>query len=176
MASFAQLTEQTKDFAKGLNGRQWLLLSLGAVATAAVLFAFVRFTAKPDFKPLFTGMEPTEAQSVAARLAEKKIPYEISSDGKSISEPQENLDAARLEIAAHGMPQSGRLGFEIFDKFAWGQTEFNEKVNYQRALEGELERTIQTLSDVDSARVHLVMATDSIFIDKEREAKASVIL
>src|SRR5262249_34088922 len=75
-----------------------------------------------------------------------------------------------------GMPHSGRLGFELFDKLNWGQTEFDEKVNYQRALEGELERTIATLRDVESARVHLVMPTDSVFVDREREAKASVIL
>ena len=74
------------------------------------------------------------------------------------------------------MPHSGRLGFELFDKLNWGQTEFDEKVNYQRALEGELERTIQTLRDVESVRVHLVMPTDSVFLDREREAKASVIL
>jgi flagellar M-ring protein FliF len=74
------------------------------------------------------------------------------------------------------MPHSGRLGFELFDKLNWDQTEFDEKVNYQRALEGELERTIQTLRDVESARVHLVMPTESVFLDREREAKASVIL
>ena len=73
-------------------------------------------------------------------------------------------------------PHSGRIGFEIFDKVSWGQTEFDEKVNYQRALEGELERTIQTMSNVKSARVHLVMATDSVFMDRERGAKASVTL
>src|SRR5260370_25761337 len=75
-----------------------------------------------------------------------------------------------------GMSTRGRVGFEIFDKLNGGQTEFDEKVNYQRALEGELERTIQTLRDVESARVHLVMPTDSVFLDREREAKASVIL
>ena len=74
------------------------------------------------------------------------------------------------------MPHSGRLGFELFDKMNWGQTEFDEKVNYQRALEGELERTMQTLRDVESVRVHLVMPKECVFVDREREAKASVIL
>jgi flagellar M-ring protein FliF len=77
---------------------------------------------------------------------------------------------------AQGAPHSGRMGFELFDKMSWGQTEFDEKVTYQRALEGELERTIQTLGDVESARVHLVMPTDSVFLDQQRGAKASVIL
>ena len=90
--------------------------------------------------------------------------------------PSDKLDASRMEIASDGMPHSGRLGFELFDKMNWGQTEFDEKVNYQRALEGELERSIQTLKDVDTVRVHLVMPVQSVFIDREREAKATVVL
>ncbi len=81
-----------------------------------------------------------------------------------------------MEIASEGSPHTGRMGFELFDKSSWGQTEFDEKVNYQRALEGELERTIQTLSAVKSARVHLVMPTSSVFLDRDRGAKASVTL
>ena len=130
----------------------------------------------PDYKPLMTAMEPADAQSLASRLAAKNVPYQISQDGKTVSVPGDKLDASRLEVASEGMPHSGRLGFELFDKMNWGQTEFDEKVNYQRALEGELERTIQTLRDVESARVHLVMPTESVFLDREHEAKASVIL
>jgi flagellar M-ring protein FliF len=109
-------------------------------------------------------------------LAAKKIPYIVSPDGTSISVPKDKLEAARMEVASHDSPHSGRIGYEIFDKVSWGQTEFDEKVNYQRALEGELERTIQTISNVKSARVHLVMAKDSVFLDSERGAKASVTL
>src|SRR5581483_4779461 len=114
--------------------------------------------------------------ALGAKLAAKNIQYEISSDGKTVSVPSDKIDTSRMEIASDGMPRSGRLGFELFDKLNWGQTEFDEKVNYQRALEGELERSIQTLRDVDSVRVHLVMPTDSIFLDRERKAKASVVL
>jgi flagellar M-ring protein FliF len=121
-------------------------------------------------------MEPADAQALSARLAEKRIPNEISPDGRTVSVPADQLNAARLELASREMPRSGRLGFELFDKLSWGQTEFDEKVNYQRALEGELERTIQTLRDVESVRVHLVMPADSLFLDRERSAKASVIL
>jgi flagellar M-ring protein FliF len=78
--------------------------------------------------------------------------------------------------ATQGQQHSGRMGFELFDKMSWGQTEFDEKVAYQRALEGELERTIQTLADVQQARVHLVLPTDSVFLDRQRSAKAAVIL
>ena len=132
--------------------------------------------ATPNYKPLAAGLEAADVQTVIAQLAAKKIPYIVGPDGTSISVPANQIDAARLEVASHDSPRSGRIGFEIFDKVSWGQTEFDEKVNYQRALEGELERTIQTMSSVKSARVHLVMATDSVFIDRQLGAKASVTL
>jgi flagellar M-ring protein FliF len=132
--------------------------------------------ATPDYKPLMSGLEPADAQSISSQLTAKKIACIIGPDGTSISVPSDQVDAARLEVASHDTPHSGRIGFEIFDKVSWGQTEFDEKVNYQRALEGELERTIQTISNVKSARVHLVMASDSVFLDRERGAKASVTL
>ena len=165
-----------KELAAGLSGKQRAIILGGAVLTAALLIVFVRLIAKPDMKPLYTNMEPADAQALSARLGEKRIPNEISQDGKTVSVPEDQLNAARLEMASREMPRSGRLGFELFDKLSWGQTEFDEKVNYQRALEGELERTIQTLKDVDSVRVHLVMPADSLFLDRERSAKASVIL
>src|SRR6202034_2943636 len=110
------------------------------------------------------------------QLDAEGIPHQLSADGKTLSVPANKLDAARLKTASQGSPHSGRMGFELFDKMSWGQTEFDEKVTYQRALEGELERSIETLADVESARVHLVMPSDSVFIDQERGAKAAVIL
>ena len=148
----------------------------GAAFVTGIVILFGHLIATPDYKPLMTGMEASDAQALGARLAAKSVPYQISQDGKTVSVPADKIDSSRLEVASEGMPRSGRLGFEIFDKLNWGQTEFDEKVNYQRALEGELERTIATLRDVESARVHLVMPTDSVFVDREGEAKASVIL
>jgi flagellar M-ring protein FliF len=110
------------------------------------------------------------------RLAEKNIPYQLSSDGSGILVPADQLDKARLDLAAEGMPQTGRLGFELFDKPNWAGSDFAEKVNYQRALEGELERTIQTLGEVEAVRVHLVLPQESLFTEQERDAKASVVI
>jgi len=141
----------------------------------AVVF-FWHLLATADFKPLMTGMEPTDAQALAGRLAPRTSPIRSARTGKTVSVPSDKLDSSRLEVASEGMPHSGRLGFELFDKLNWGQTEFDEKVNYQRALEGELERTIQTLRDVESRTRTPGDATDSVFLDREREAKASVIL
>jgi flagellar M-ring protein FliF len=176
MAGNKNTIDQLKQFWASRNGRQKTFLLGGAAATALLLMFFVRLIGTPDYKPLFTGLEPADAQALSAKLEAQGIPHQTSPDGKTISVPADKLDAARMQTAADGQPHSGRMGFELFDKMSWGQTEFDEKVTYQRALEGELERSIGTLADVESARVHLVMPPDSVFLDREHTAKASVIL
>jgi flagellar M-ring protein FliF len=176
MAGFNDATEQAKQFwASRSSGQKGFLLA-GVAATVVLLTLFVRLIGTPDFKPLYTGLDPADAQTLTTQLDAQGIAHEASADGKTISVPADKLDAARLQTATEGAPHSGRMGFELFDKMSWGQTEFDEKVTYQRALEGELERTIGTLDDVESARVHLVMPSDSVFTDQQRVAKASVIL
>jgi len=176
MPTLNQVQKQATDFVTGLSVKQRGMLIGATVVTVAVLALFAHMISTPDYKPLVTGMETSDAQALGAQLAAKNIQYQISTDGKTVSVPSDKVDSTRMELATDGMPRSGRLGFELFDKLNWGQTEFDEKVNYQRALEGELERSIQTLRDVDSVRVHLVLPTDSVFLDRERKAKASVIL
>jgi flagellar M-ring protein FliF len=175
-ANAGQVMERIKLYWAGLPSKQKIYLGVGLGITLAVGAFFVKMIITPDYKTLMTGLEAADVQTLSAQLAAKKIPYVVGPDGTSISVPKDKLDVARLEVASHDSPHSGRIGFEIFDKVSWGQTEFDEKVNYQRALEGELERTIQTISNVKSARVHLVMASDSVFLDRERGAKASVAL
>ncbi|MFZ0285270.1 MAG: flagellar basal-body MS-ring/collar protein FliF, partial [Terriglobales bacterium] len=176
MPTLNQVQKQATDFVTGLSVKQRAMLVGAAVLTIAVLALFAHLISTPDYKPLVTGMEMSDAQALGAQLAAKNIQYQISADGKTVSVPSDKVDSSRMELATDGMPRSGRLGFELFDKLNWGQTEFDERVNYQRALEGELERSIQTLRDVDSVRVHLVLPTDSVFLDRERKAKASVII
>jgi flagellar M-ring protein FliF len=171
-----QVAERVRLYWASLRPQQQIYFGVGLAVTVAVVIFFVKMISTPDYKPLMNGLEPADAQSISSQLTAKKIACIVSPDGTSISVPADQLDAARLEVASHDSPHSGRIGFEIFDKVSWGQTEFDEKVNYQRALEGELERTIQTMSNVKSARVHLVMANDSVFLDRERGAKASVTL
>jgi len=170
------ILRQLQQFWAGRNRGQRGFLIAGGVATVALLAVFAHLMATPDMKPLMTGLDPADAQTLSASLTAKGIANSISPDGKQVSVPVDKMDAARLEVAVNSPTHSGRMGFEIFDKVSWGQTEFDEKVNYQRALEGELERTIVTMGAVKSARVHLVMATDSVFLDGGRSAKASVTL
>lgn len=154
--------------------RTWLMAS--AAFLAAMVMAMVWYAGRRDWKPLFTGLDGKDVQQVSQELAAAGIPYQMTQDGGGIEVPAEMLDKARMEIATKGMPQTGRLGFELFDKPNWVGSEFDERVNYQRALEGELEHTISTLGVVRSARVHLVLPKQSLFTSEERAAKASVVL
>ena len=156
-------------------GRRNSLLAFAAFI-AAMAVAMMWYAGRRDWKPLFTGLDGKDVQQVSQELAAAGIPYQTTSDGSSIEVPAEMVDKARMEVAAKGMPQTGRLGFELFDKPNWVGSEFDEKVNYQRALEGELEHTISTLGVVRSARVHLVLPKQSLFTSEERAAKASVVL
>ncbi len=174
--SVGQALEQAGDLLRGLSVGQRALLAGGTILVAVTLWLFVGLIGKPKYATLYSGLKPEEAQALGVRLAAKNIPHELSPDGTSLLVPADQLDASRLETAAQGLPRNARLGFELFDTPNWAGSDFTEKVNYQRALEGELERTLQTLSEVEAVRVHLVLPRESLFSEQEREAKAAVIL
>ncbi|HEY1270847.1 MAG TPA: flagellar basal-body MS-ring/collar protein FliF [Terriglobales bacterium] len=168
--------ERVAQFFKGLSVKQRLLLGGGAVLVAAVLWVFVVLLGQPKYVTLYSGLRPEEAQNLASRLAGKNIPHQISPDGGSLLVPEGKLDTSRLETAAAGLPRSARMGFELFDAPNWAGSDFTERVNYQRALEGELERTLATMSEVEAVRVHVVLPQESLFTEQQHEAKAAVIL
>jgi flagellar M-ring protein FliF len=174
--SFADVLDRLGEFFKGLSFQQRFLLAGGVVLVGATLWVFVMLLGQPKYVTLYSGLRPEDAQALGARLAAKNIPHQISPDGASLLVPEDKLDASRLETAAAGLPRSARLGFELFDTPNWAGSDFTEKVNYQRALEGELERTLATLSEVEAVRVHLVLPQESLFTEQEHEAKAAVII
>ncbi|MGA3097296.1 MAG: flagellar basal-body MS-ring/collar protein FliF [Bryobacteraceae bacterium] len=160
----------------GLSMRQRISIALAAILTAAGIFAFVRWKRESDFRPLYTAMAPEDAAAVVQKLKETGIDYRLDDNGGSVLAPSSKIAESRLALAAAGLPKTGRIGFELFDKSAFGATEFVEHVNYKRALEGELERTVTSLAEVEQARVHLTLPKESIFLDKQQPAKASVVL
>ena len=167
--------QQIQEFLRGLTLPQKALLAGGAIAVGLTLWLFVSLLDHKNVV-LYSGLKPQDAQAMGSRLAAKNIPYEISPDGGNVLVPSDKLDAARLETAAQGLPRNARLGFELFDTPNWAGSDFSEKVNYQRALEGELERTLQTLNEVEAVRVHLVLPRESLFSEQEHESKAAVIV
>jgi flagellar M-ring protein FliF len=165
---------QQRLMAMPVGKRTWLIASAAFLAAACV--GLMWFAQRPDWRVLFSGLDGKDTQQVSQELAAAGISFQMTADGTGIEVPADVLDKARMEVAAKGMPQTGRLGFELFDKPNWVGSEFDERVNYQRALEGELEHTIETLDVVRSARVHLVLPQQSLFVSEEKAAKASVVL
>jgi flagellar M-ring protein FliF len=171
-----KLQARVTGFLQALTLRQKAMLAGSAVIVGIAVWVFARLIVGGDYKPLFVGLSTADAQSLGQKLAAQNIPFQLSADGTSVLVPVDQLDKARVSVASQGPLASGRLGFELFDKPNWSGSDFSEKVNYQRALEAELERTIQTMSGVEAVRVHLVLPHESLFTDRERPAKAAVVL
>src|SRR5436190_2773636 len=159
-----------------LSTRQRITILMVAALVAGGLYSMVQWRKEADFKPLFTGVAPEDAAGIVQKLKESGVDYRLPEGGGSVLVPSTRLAELRLTMAAAGLPKSGRIGFELFDKVNLGATEFTEHINYRRALEGELERTIMTLAEVDQARVHLTFPKESVFLESQQPAKASVLV
>lgn len=156
--------------------RQLLLLAgvviiLGFIL-GSVYFVFLR---QPDVV-LFSKLRPMDAATIVAELDKKKVQYRLADDGTTILVPADKVEATRLSILSQDLPLKGSVGFELFNKSDIGLTEFAQKINYQRALQGELSRTIMTIDAVDTARVHLSLPEETIFREDKRLPKASIAL
>jgi flagellar M-ring protein FliF len=154
--------------------RRWSLVS--ASLLAVLIGGIFWYGLRTDWRILYAGLDPEDARQTGLTLTQAQIPFDVAANGSAILVPVPLLDKARLATAAKGGMKSGRLGFELFDKPNWIGSEFDEQVNFQRALEGELEHTVGTLTDIESARVHLVLPHESLFREQERPAKTSVVL
>src|SRR5689334_24412801 len=159
-----------------LNLRQRITMLLVILGAGLALFELVEWRREADFRPLFTGLAPEDGAGIVQKLKEAGVDYRLPESGGSVMVPSSRLADLRLSMAAAGLPKTGRIGFELFDKVNLGATEFTEHVNYRRALEGELERTIMTLAEVDQARVHLTFPKESVFLESQQPAKASVLV
>lgn len=161
---------------KALTPTQLLSLVLTFAAVVGVTVGAAYWITTPTYGVLFSDLEPEAAARVVADLQASQTRYKIDAGGRTVRVPVSQLDTLRLEFASSGLPESGRIGFEIFDRTAFGATEFIEQVNLRRALEGELARTISSIGEIDGARVHVAMAQQALFGRTERKATASVVL
>lgn len=133
------------------------------------------FAGKRDYAVLYSNLNLEDAGEITKVLREKSVPYKLENDGKTILVPKELVHEVRIEVASRGLPRSS-VGFEIFDKTRFGVTEFSEHLQYIRALQGELERTISSLNQVESVRVHLAIPKESVFLREKEEPKATVVV
>jgi flagellar M-ring protein FliF len=147
-----------------------LLVIVCSAILGAVWFIFLQ----TPYRPLFSGLKTVDAATIVAELDRKKIPYRLADGGATILVPEDRVDATRLSVMTEEIPLKGTVGFELFNKADLGLTDFAQKINYQRALQGELERTIMSLDGVASARVHISLGEDRLFRDDQVPPKASV--
>jgi len=173
---FRVLFEQVASVLKELTVVQRMTLTLLGIVIFISLFALTVWGSHPDYVPLFTGLSQQDAGEVVKKITERNIKYKLGPNGTSILVPGNVVRQLRVELATEGLPKGSGLGYELFDQFKLGTTEFTQKVNYQRALETELARTISSLDQIRSARVHIVMPEETIFMDETKGASASLVL
>lgn len=159
----------------GLSWKQRISIGLAAAAVVLAIWLGVRWNRERDLRPLFTNLSAEDSGALVARLRSSNVPYSVRDDG-AILVPSARVAELRLEMASAGLPRTGRIGFELFDKTNFGATDFTEQINYRRAVEGELERSFMAIGEVEKARVHVTFAKDSVFLDSRQAAKASVMI
>ncbi len=171
-----QILLQLQNLLKNISVGKRIAILILAVGSISGFIFLMSWAGQPEFHPLYTNLDSQDAGIILSRLKDQKIPYRISSNGNTILIPQEHIYETRMDMASEGLPQGGNIGFEIFDNTKFGMSEFAQNVNYQRALQGELARTINGFSEVDRSRVHIVMPEKSLFLNEEHSASASVVL
>jgi len=167
---------QFKQIFERLSWSQRIWIAVAVAGVIGGLLWFSHWNDERDFKPLFSGLADEDAGALVAKLHEAGVEYRLSNGGSTILVPSGKVAEARLQMASAGLPKSGRIGFELFDKANFGASEFTEQVNYHRAIEGELERSVMSIREVETARVHLTLAKDSLYSEARQPAKASVLV
>ena len=176
MNSVLQFFSQFGEVFKSLPPSKKLSIIIVVAITLTSIGAFVVFVNQKEYRTLFSSLSTEDAGEIVAVLRGKKIPYKVSSTGDSILVPAECISELRLDLAVSGLPRGGGVGFEIFDNKNFGVTEFVQRLNYQRALQGELARTINGLDEIQYSRVHIVIPRKSLFVEEQAKPTASVII
>ncbi|MBU6271701.1 MAG: flagellar M-ring protein FliF [Betaproteobacteria bacterium] len=156
--------------------RQIAMLGIGAAALIAIVVASVMWARTPDYKVLFANLGDKDGGAVVAQLSQMNVPYKFAEGGGAILVPGNLVHDVRLKLASQGLPKGGLVGFELMENQRFGVTQFQERLNFQRGLEGELSRSIQSLPVVQAARVHLALPTQNGFLREQQKASASVLL
>src|SRR3989454_5421082 len=175
-ARLEQLWIQLVDFVRAQPPARRIVLATTSVGSLVVVLALAWWVQRPLYRPLFTNLAERDASAIVEALRAEKVPFRLEDGGRAILVPAERLYELRLALASHGLPGGGGVGFELFDRQTLGQTDFLQRLNYQRALQGELGRTIGQLGGVEAARVHLALPERSLFVAEDRRPSASVVV
>ncbi|EKM0533087.1 flagellar basal-body MS-ring/collar protein FliF [Cronobacter turicensis] len=167
---------KTVEWLNRLRANPKIPLMVAGAAAVAIIVALVLWAKQPEYRVLYSNLSDQDGGAIVTQLTQMNIPYNFADNGASIMVPAEKVYDLRLRLAQQGLPKGGAVGFELMDQEKFGISQFSEQVNYQRALEGELARTIETLGPVKSARVHLAMPKPSLFVREQKSPSASVTL
>jgi flagellar M-ring protein FliF len=163
------------NMANSPNGRKFLLM-VGVAAVIAVMIGVVLWGQKPEYRVLFSNFSDRDGGAIMTSLQAANVPYKFAEGGGAILVPADKVHEIRLKLAAEGLPKGGSVGFELMENQKLGVSQFLEQVNFQRALEGELARSIQSVGAVQAARVHLALPKASVFVRDQQKPTASVLL
>lgn len=163
------------DFTRTAGGQK-IMLALGVAIAVAVMGAVWMWGQQPDYRVLFSNFSDRDGGAIVAELEKMNIPYKYAEGGGAVLVPADRVHDARLKLASQGLPKGGNVGFELMENQKLGSSQFVERVNFQRAMEGELARSIESVSAVQAARVHLAMPKDSVFVSEQKAPTASVLL
>lgn len=167
---------KANEWLTSLRANPKIPLIIVAAAAVAIIVALVLWAKTPDYRVLYNNLSDQDGGAIVTQLTQMNIPYRYSDNGSAILVPDDKVYDLRLRLAQQGLPKGGAVGFELLDKEKFGISQFSEQINYQRALEGELARTIETLGPVKRARVHLAMPKPSLFVREQKAPSASVTL
>ncbi|BEO66699.1 flagellar M-ring protein [Serratia marcescens] len=151
-------------------------LLVAASAAIAIVVALLLWVKSPDYRVLYSNLNDRDGGAIVTQLTQMNIPYRFAENGAALLIPAEKVHETRLRLAQQGLPKGGAVGFELLDQEKFGISQFSEQINYQRALEGELSRTIESLGPVQNARVHLALPKPSLFVREQKSPSASVTL
>jgi flagellar M-ring protein FliF len=160
----------------GLSAQQMMALGVAVAATVAVLVGLFMWGQTPDYRVLYANLSDHDGGAIIESLQQQNIPYKFAEGGGALLVPANVVHETRLRLASQGLPKGGTVGFELMESQKFGTSQFLEQVNYQRSLEGELARSMQTLAAVQSARVHLAIPKPSVFVKEQQKPSASVVL
>lgn len=176
MSATASTATQLKplEWLNRLRANPRIPLIVAGAAAVAIIVAMVLWAKAPDYRTLFSNLSDQDGGAIVTQLTQMNVPYRFTEGSGAIEVPADKVHELRLRLAQQGLPKGGAVGFELLDQEKFGISQFSEQVNYQRALEGELARTIETLGPVKRARVHLAMPKPSLFVREQKSPSASV--
>jgi flagellar M-ring protein FliF len=163
-------------FINRLRANPKIPIAIAAAAAVAIVVVMMLWARSPTYRVLFSNLSDKDGGEIVTQLTQMNIPYEFNSNGTALLIPADKVYETRLRLASAGLPKGGAVGFELMDQEKFGISQFSEQINYQRALEGELSRTIETLGPVQTARVHLAIPKPSLFVREQKNPSASVTL